>query len=489
MTFGFGTTIRDQVLEVIVRQAIAGAPWREICVGPMLVNNIAPEEVEAEVYRRLHKGKNALPPEDRQSLETYLAEWQHVVDTRNLKPIADIEEVVASFYLQFDSAKPSIVICKSPAMMYLHLMLLTWDKKQAIDIDHAVSRLSQEQSEKFKNNLLESTKELASKTENFKNRPAARLPWKDRFANLRDQAWSEMEENLSADLNTYFKWGFRSETGATLRRLGVLYDFSLTSAVSVADDAPVMPTRDSATILREVERRGIAGGEMQPLVDLQSPGGVLRFHSTAFWDMDGLLAPGFVLEHLHAGYLFSDSVRERLATWLTLYRAAPLYAFFENICLVLDYPRSVFLDEHFRPGNDSGPAITFADDYQNFAMHGMNVPRSLVENRERLTLEEIDKATNIELRRLMIELYGHSRYMMDSGAELINEDEFGQLFRKEIPNDEAIVMLCVINSTMEPDGTYKKYFLRVPPSVRTAREAVAWTFSLQPNDYNPNVQS
>ena len=34
------------------RQALAGAPWREICVGPMQVNNIAPEEVEAEVLRR-----------------------------------------------------------------------------------------------------------------------------------------------------------------------------------------------------------------------------------------------------------------------------------------------------------------------------------------------------------------------------------------------------------------------------------------------------
>ena len=108
-----------------------------------------------------------------------------------------------------------------------------------------------------------------------------------------------------------------------------------------------------------------------------------------------------------------------------------------------------------------------------------------------LTIAEIDKASNVELRRLMIELYGHSRYLMETGAELVDEDEFGQLYRKEIPNDEAIVMLCVTNSTMEPDGTYKKYFLRVPPSVRTARQAVAWTFSMQPNDYamNPSNRS
>ena len=47
-----GEGVREQVLEVIVRQALAGAPWRDICAGPMLVNNITPEEVEAEVSRR-----------------------------------------------------------------------------------------------------------------------------------------------------------------------------------------------------------------------------------------------------------------------------------------------------------------------------------------------------------------------------------------------------------------------------------------------------
>ncbi len=48
----YGNGVRAQVFEVIVRQALAGAPWREICAGPMQVNNIMPDEVEAEVRRR-----------------------------------------------------------------------------------------------------------------------------------------------------------------------------------------------------------------------------------------------------------------------------------------------------------------------------------------------------------------------------------------------------------------------------------------------------
>jgi hypothetical protein len=48
----YGSGVRAQVFEVIVRQAIAGAPWREICLGPMQVNSITPEEIETEVNRR-----------------------------------------------------------------------------------------------------------------------------------------------------------------------------------------------------------------------------------------------------------------------------------------------------------------------------------------------------------------------------------------------------------------------------------------------------
>lgn len=48
----YGSVVRGQVFEVIVRQAIAGAPWQKICQGPMQVNNITIEEVEEELRRR-----------------------------------------------------------------------------------------------------------------------------------------------------------------------------------------------------------------------------------------------------------------------------------------------------------------------------------------------------------------------------------------------------------------------------------------------------
>ncbi len=48
----YGTSIKQMVFEVILRQAMAGAPWKEICKGPMKVNGIDPKEIEEELKRR-----------------------------------------------------------------------------------------------------------------------------------------------------------------------------------------------------------------------------------------------------------------------------------------------------------------------------------------------------------------------------------------------------------------------------------------------------
>ena len=47
----------------------------------------------------------------------------------------------------------------------------------------------------------------------------------------------------------------------------------------------------------------------------------------------------------------------------------------------------------------------------------------------------------------------------------------------------------VENSTPEPDGSRRTYFLRVPPATRTAREAVAWTFSMTADAYRPSMET
>ena len=50
-------------------------------------------------------------------------------------------------------------------------------------------------------------------------------------------------------------------------------------------------------------------------------------------------------------------------------------------------------------------------------------------------------------------------------------------------------MVEVVNSTPEPDGSWKTYFLRVPPQMRSCQEAVAWTFNCSPDEYAVAVET
>ncbi len=46
-------SIRSLILELIVRRAMDGIDWRTTCRGPMDVNGINPDDVEAEIKKRL----------------------------------------------------------------------------------------------------------------------------------------------------------------------------------------------------------------------------------------------------------------------------------------------------------------------------------------------------------------------------------------------------------------------------------------------------
>jgi hypothetical protein len=54
---------------------------------------------------------------------------------------------------------------------------------------------------------------------------------------------------------------------------------------------------------------------------------------------------------------------------------------------------------------------------------------------------------------------------------------------------EPVSYVKVVNSTQEPDGTYKDYYLCVPPTVKTCQQAVAWTFRLEEQEYQPEQET
>ena len=138
---------------------------------------------------------------------------------------------------------------------------------------------------------------------------------------------------------------------------------------------------------------------------------------------------------------------------------------------------------------ETGPAVRYPDGFSVFFLHGVHVSEKVVMAPETITVSEIESEINVEVRRFMIERYGAERYLMDSGAEEIHRDDFGILYRKDFLEDQSLVMVKVANSTPEPDGRFKDYFLRVPPEMERARQAVAWTFGKAENDYSPVLET
>lgn len=180
---------------------------------------------------------------------------------------------------------------------------------------------------------------------------------------------------------------------------------------------------------------------------------------------------------------------ERLQLWLDLSQNASAVMCLDGVVFICEKPHSFHLTDGLRLHYETGPALAYVDGTQEFAWEGVLVPKFVIEDPESISVETIERADNIEVRRAMLDRFGPSRYIIESGVEPIHEDQYGILYRRELAGDEPLVLLRVVNSTAEPDGSFKEYFLRVPPHIEIARQAAAWTFEMDADDYGPLVET
>lgn len=162
------------------------------------------------------------------------------------------------------------------------------------------------------------------------------------------------------------------------------------------------------------------------------------------------------------------------AGWLQPHRAT---------CWLAERPSLLRGDVRDRLHDASGPALRYPDGWSVWAWKGVEVPRRIIEQPGEITLEAIDAEANVQVRRCMIEIMTPARYVALGGAARIAEDETGVLWRKIWFATDAWAAVEVINATPEADGTRRHFFLQVPAHMRTAREAVAWTYGLGTKTY------
>jgi hypothetical protein len=120
---------------------------------------------------------------------------------------------------------------------------------------------------------------------------------------------------------------------------------------------------------------------------------------------------------------------------------------------------------------------------------GVAVDERIAFSPETITHDEILKEINAEKRRVLLERMGYDTFLEKAKAEILHEDRDAggvrRLMRVEMKNDEALVCVSVLCPS-----TGRQYVIRVPPTMTTCHQAVAWVAGFDDADeYQPLAET
>ena len=184
---------------------------------------------------------------------------------------------------------------------------------------------------------------------------------------------------------------------------------------------------------------------------------------------------------------YKEQVSRRLALWETTARSSSWWWPMIGLVVLTERPSNVSVDGEGRLHDERGPALGYRDGWGVWSIHGVRVTPKIVEHPESLTVQEIRDEPNVEVRRVMLERFGADRFMAESNAELIGEDDWGKLWRipdaPDEPDGKPLVLVEMLNSTPEPDGSVRTYYERAHPDVQTPLAALAWQANMSESEY------
>ena len=147
---------------------------------------------------------------------------------------------------------------------------------------------------------------------------------------------------------------------------------------------------------------------------------------------------------------------------------------FREFCILQDRATELHMDQDNTLHREDGPAILYGDGLAVYSWHGQVVPDKWIEGRETLTAQEVLAADNTEIRRAGCEIIGWDRVLDSLDAKVIDESIplIGTLYEANLPDAGRSRFLKV------KCGTGRNFVLPVPPDVKTALDANAWTYNI-----------
>jgi hypothetical protein len=193
-----------------------------------------------------------------------------------------------------------------------------------------------------------------------------------------------------------------------------------------------------------------------------------------------------VYEYLHDVLAWQEPTEQMRGLW-KIARSAGWIVPHEHVCWISEQPSRLCADNRGRLHSADGSALTYRDGWSVHAWKGVEVPGWMIEHPERITVDTIADAFDPVQRNCMIEIMTPERFVASGGASCVSADDTGIFWRARWTYRGVAIgswaAVEVVNGTAEADGSHRRYFLRVPPSMSTAREAVAWTYGLSTERY------
>jgi hypothetical protein len=154
---------------------------------------------------------------------------------------------------------------------------------------------------------------------------------------------------------------------------------------------------------------------------------------------------------------------------------------YDDICIICDRPLHLRFDNENRLHAEGEPAIEFTDGYSLYSYHGVTLPEKYGKiHPQQWQAEWLLTEENAELRRVLIQGIGYARICQELQAiELDTWQEYTLLKIDADVDEESIHLL-----KMTCPSTSFIHALRVPPNMKSAREAIRWVnWDVDPEEF------
>lgn len=144
--------------------------------------------------------------------------------------------------------------------------------------------------------------------------------------------------------------------------------------------------------------------------------------------------------------------------------------YYNKIAIVCNRPVKLSFDNEHRLHGIGEPALQYADGFHLYSYHGVTLPEKYGKlPPQQWQAQWLIEERNAEVRRVLIQEIGYGRICQELQAKTLDSWQEYTLLKIENTDVEPIVLL-----KMTCPSTGFIHALRVPPDVKSAREAISW---------------